>query len=156
MIAIYHRTYRRENFETAVKDLIGLLYSAQQQNPNEPRSLFVDIDGHKNEAGGYDADMYELQKEFALEVLLPFVEELHMPLYSIKNTNEQKNDIPKKIVVSNARNERDDSLEKLYIENYSNTEFMSEKDVYEYMKKVVRVFTDIYRNRVLPNGERGV
>lgn len=31
---------------------------------------------------------------------------------------------------------RDDCLEKLYIENYSNTEFMSEEDVYVYLEKV--------------------
>lgn len=136
MIALYHRVYRRENFETAANDLMGLLYMAQEREPNEPRSLFVDIDGHKNEVGGFDEDMRELQTEFGIEILLPFVEELHFPLVSVKNPIGQRNDIPKKIVIGNQRNERDTSLDRLYIENYSNTEFLSEMDVYEYMEEV--------------------
>ena len=56
-----------------------------------------------------------------------------MPLISVMNPHEQKNDIPEKLFIQNSRNERDNSLEKLYIENYSNTEFISEEDVYEYM-----------------------
>ena len=70
MIALYHRIYKRENFETAANDLIGLLYSAQEKQPNEPRTLFVDIDGHKNEVDGFDDDMAELQLEFGIKVLL--------------------------------------------------------------------------------------
>lgn len=136
MIALYHRIYRRENFETAANDLIGLLYMAQEKQPNMPRSLFVDIDGHRNEAGGFDEDMRELQTEFGMGVLMQYVEELHFPLISVKNPNKQRNDIPQKLIIQNQRNERDTSLEELYIENYSNTEFLSEPDIHEYMKKV--------------------
>lgn len=38
-----------------------------------------------------------------------------------------------------------DPLRELYIENYSNTEFVSEEDVYEFLKKVslfIRKFND--------------
>ena len=142
MIAIYHRVYRRENFEKAAKDLIGLLYSAQEQMPNEPRALYVDIDGHRNDVGGYDADMQELQVEFGIEVLLQYVTELHFPLTSVVNSGVQKNDVPEKIVLGNARNDRDDSLDKIYIENYSNTEIMSEKDVYLFMEHVSEFLKD--------------
>ena len=64
MIALYHRVYRRENFEKAAKDLVELIYMAQEKAPNIPRALYVDIDGHRNKVGGYDADMQELQTEF--------------------------------------------------------------------------------------------
>ncbi len=90
MIAIYHRIYKRENFETAAKDLMRLIYMAQVKSPDEPRALYVDIDGHKTESGGFDEDMQELQTEFGLGVLLQFVEELHFPLISVKNKMGKK------------------------------------------------------------------
>ena len=136
MVALYHRIFRRENFETAANDLMGLIYQAQIDEPNEARALFVDIDGHRNEAGGFDEDMRELQTEFAIEVLLQFVEELHFPLMELKNPKGQNNNVPRKLLIGNQQNERDTSLEQLYLENYSNTEFLSEPDVYQYMEAV--------------------
>ena len=153
MIALYHRVFRRENFETAANDLMGLLYTAQEKQPNEPRVLYVDIDGHKNEVGGFDDDMVELQLDFGVKVLLQFVEELHFPMYAIKNPKEQKNNSPKKLVIENQRNERDTSLEELYIENYANTEFLSEVDVYEYMK-TVSVFLKQYKEMIKYQGKK--
>ena len=61
-IALYHRIMKRENFETAAQDLFQLLVNAQKREPNKPRILYVDIDGHRNEAGGFDRDMLELGK----------------------------------------------------------------------------------------------
>lgn len=135
-IALYHRIMQRENFEKAAKDLFNLLQAAQKKNPNQSRVLYVDIDGHRNEKGGFDNDMLELQKEFGLGFLLPFFTEVHFPLISINNSNKQRNDIPDKLEIFNVDNKKDSSLNALYIENYSNTEFISEKEVYEYLKKV--------------------
>lgn len=59
-IALYHRIMKRENFETAAQDLFQLLVNAQKREPNKPRILYVDIDGHRNGAGGFDRDMLEL------------------------------------------------------------------------------------------------
>lgn len=132
-IAIYHRVYRRENFEKAAKDLFDLIRVAQEQNPNKDRVMYVDIDGHRNAAGGYDADMEELQREFAANVLLQFVKEIHFPLGTYSNPHNQNNNVPEMLLIGN---ERDEKLEELYIENYSNTEFVSEEDVYQYMKEV--------------------
>lgn len=153
MIAIYHRVYRRENFEKAAQDLFGLLYTAQSKQPEQPRALYVDIDGHRNEAGGFDDDMLELQQEFGLHMLLPFVKELHFPLFSVENPHEQKNDVPEKIMIQNPRNERDNSLEKLYIENYSNTEYVSEDEVYKYMEHLSTFLKD-YKNNVYIHREK--
>lgn len=133
-IALYHRVMRRENFEKAAKDIVGLLQNAQKSNPDAPRFLYVDIDGHRNEAGGYDSDMLELQKEFGVGFLLPFFTEVNFPLVSVTNPKEQNNDVPDGFEIFNAENVRDDSLNELYIENYSNTEFISETEVYNYLK----------------------
>ena len=63
---------RRENFEKAATDIFNLLKSAQNKSPNVARILYVDIDGHKNDQGGYDNDMFELQKDFGLGFLAKY------------------------------------------------------------------------------------
>lgn len=93
-VAIYHRIMRRENFETAAKDLFRLLAEAQKKEPGRKRVLYLDIDGHKNQAGGFDEDMFELQRHFIVEFLLPYFSEVHIPLGSFVNKEEQRNDIP--------------------------------------------------------------
>lgn len=147
--AIYHRVMRRENFEEAAKDIYRLLVNAQQDRPNMPRVLYLDIDGHRNVEGGFDNDMFELQKDFVLGFLLPYFTEVHLPLCSIKNKDRQINDIPEQLKILNEKNERDDSLDQLYIENYSNTEFMSEEDVYAYLQKLSR-FLKAYDEKTIP------
>ena len=77
-IAIYHRVMKRENFEVAAKDLFRLLVNAQKQSPDQPRVLYVDIDGHRNKAGGFDNDMFELIDN---EVELAAVEEAYNTIF---------------------------------------------------------------------------
>lgn len=140
-VAIYHKIMRRENFEVAAKDIIRLLRNTQESAPGKPRVLYVDIDGHRNKDGEFDQDMLELQNEFGIGVLLQFFEEIHFPLIDVKNSKGQNNDVPDKLEIFKAKNKRDTSLDALYIENYSNTEFMSEPMVYNYLKH----FTDFLR-----------
>jgi len=135
-IALYHRIMRRENFEVAANDLFKLLVSTQKRFPNKSRVLYVDIDGHLNESGGFDDDMLELQVEFGLKFLLQFFTEVHFPLYTIANRNEQSNDIPETLQILDQENKKDNSLNELYLENYSNTEFFSEHDIYAYLQQV--------------------
>jgi len=136
LITLYHRVMKRENFETAAKDLFDLLIAAQKKFPNKPRVLYVSIDGHRNAAGGFDEDMLELQKEFGRGFLAQFFTEVHFPLISDKNKEKQNNKIPDELQIFNANNKKDDSLNDLYIENYSNTEFQSEQDVYAHLQKI--------------------
>ena len=133
---IYHRIMRRETFEKAAKDLFNLLKATQTKYPDKPRALYVDIDGHRNKAGGFDADMIEIQTEFGIDFLGKFFTEVHFPLVDLINPNPQCNDIPEGLHIFNANNKKDESLNNLCIENYSNTEFMSEPDVYKYLEKV--------------------
>ena len=136
MIALYHRIMRRETFEKAAKDLFELLKVAQIKTPNIERVLYVDIDGHKNSQGGYDRDMLELQKEFGIGFLGKYFTEVHFPLIEFKNPNPQCNDIPKGLEIFSPESKKDYQLNELYIENYSNTEFVSEPDVFNYLKRL--------------------
>ena len=135
-IALYHRVLRRENFEKAAKDLFELLKTAQVKSPDKDRVLYVDIDGHRNSEGGYDHDMVELQRDFGVGFLGQFFAEVHFPLIDFENPKPQCNDIPDKLEIFSPDNRKDNQLNELYLENYSNTEFISEPDIYEYLLKV--------------------
>lgn len=135
-VALYHRVLRRENFEKAAKDLVSLVYAAEKKEPGKPRTLYLDIDGHRNAQGEFDADMLELQEEFGLRFLLPFLTEVHFPLISARNKNPQRNDVPDRLEIFHARNEKNHSLDDLYVENFSHTEYQSEATVYAYLKQV--------------------
>lgn len=133
LVKVYHTIMENDNFEIAAKDLLKLVINTQKQNSNKLRVLYVNIKGHRNKAGGFDQDMYKLQMEYGREFLIQFFKEIHFPLYSMKNVSYQNNDIPKKLKLYRTT-EEDMSIERLYIENYSNTEFISERDVYCYLE----------------------
>lgn len=136
MIAIYHRIMKRENFETAANDIYNLIKHEQEVDPDKPRKLYLDIDGHRNDDGGFDEDMFELVSNFLLGFMGKYLTEISCPIYSVINPDKQVNDIPPKLFIKNKKNLRDDSLDKLFIENYSNTELMSEEEVYKYLEKL--------------------
>ena len=122
---IYHRVMKRENFEKAANDIYDLLVEAQKKYPDSPRVLYLDIDSHRNSENGFDKDMMELQKDFCLGFLLQFFEEINLPLGKFKNCNSQNNNIPERLEIVNRVDECEGSLERLYIENYSDTEFFA-------------------------------
>ncbi|MNO70968.1 HNH endonuclease [compost metagenome] len=93
-IAIYHVVFEHEDFETSANILMKLLQNAQKQLPNQKRYLYLDIDGHRNKSGGYDHDMFELQKDFIIGFLMQFFTKIHMPLGRAENNRLQSNDVP--------------------------------------------------------------
>jgi hypothetical protein len=98
-VALYHVVYRHENFEQAAQMLFTLVRNAQARFPNQRRSLFLDIEGHRNEQGGFDADMLELQTEFLVCFLGQFLSEIHCPLGDYTKTVEQSNAVPERLDV---------------------------------------------------------
>jgi hypothetical protein len=96
-IAIAHRVLAHEDFERTVQILLKLLNMAQREFPGVKRSLFLEIDGHRNSNGGFDDDMLELQSKFMEEVLLQFVTRAVTPLAEFENPAPQNNIIPEEL-----------------------------------------------------------
>ena len=153
-IILYHRVMRRENFEKATRDLFDLLKTAQVKSPNIDRILYVDIDGHKNSKGGFDHDMFELQQDFGIGFLGKFFSEVHFPLINFINPNPQCNNIPAGLSIFSPESQHNNQLNNLYIENYSNTEFISEPDVYNYLQKVHNFLIEYMKKGFVLNDER--
>ena len=76
-VALYHRVMRWENFEKAAKDLVSLVYAAEKKEPGKPRTLYLDIDGHRNAQGRFDADMRsskrDSDRDFCFRFLRKFI-----------------------------------------------------------------------------------
>jgi len=98
-IVLYHRVYPEENFEQAARELFDLVAHTNEFFPNAARSLFLDIEGHRTPTDAFDAGMFELQKDFLLGFLMPFLAELHMPLIHVKNPNSQRTDVPEELLI---------------------------------------------------------
>jgi hypothetical protein len=102
-IAIYHVVYAHEGFEESAQTLFTLVREAQRLQPGKQRKLYLDIEGHRQSAGGFDPDMVELQQEFLLGVLSPYLAEIHAPLVRATNTQPQENELPPALVIQAQR-----------------------------------------------------
>ncbi|WP_049806818.1 hypothetical protein [Pseudofrankia inefficax] len=79
--------------------LLELVRKAAEAQPGVRRGLFLDIEGHRNSAGGYDHDMMELQTGFILGYLAPWLSEIHLPLLKGKKAvcPGQREDVPHEV-----------------------------------------------------------
>ena len=102
-IAIYHVVYAHEGFAAAAQTLFKLVQEAQRLHPGQKRTLYLDIEGHRMGEGGFDADMVELQQEFLLGFLSPYLSEIHAPLVRATNTKPQENALPPTLVIQDHR-----------------------------------------------------
>lgn len=108
----------KETFEQAATKIYNLIYTMGKRYPKQKRTLIVEIRGHRNEEGGYDKDMFELQYEFLLKCMLPFVHNLHIPLISVKNEKQQQDLDSPKLMIFDSKKEMKAKVEKLKQENY--------------------------------------
>ncbi|MER5795937.1 HNH endonuclease [Streptomyces sp. NPDC001980] len=93
-VAIHHDMKVYENFERSAQRIFECVQAAQKRSPGAPRYLFLDIQGHRNEAGGFDHDAYELMTEFCLGFLGDYLTEISSPLVRARNPKAQRDDIP--------------------------------------------------------------
>jgi hypothetical protein len=61
--------------------------------------LLLDIEDHRQADGRFDAEMRELQHDFLLGVLAPFLTEAHCPLVPLRNPRPQDDDIPEDVII---------------------------------------------------------
>ena len=102
-IAIYHCVYAHEGFGTSAQILFDLVRDAQERFPGKKRLLYLDIDGHRNSEGGFDADMLELQTHFLTGFLGQFLTAFTAPFVKAKNSKPQNDDLPPELVIEDRR-----------------------------------------------------
>jgi hypothetical protein len=92
-LAIYHVMRPRENFDDTADILFQLVKKAAAEHPGRKRALYLDIEGHRNKAGGFDSDALELQQHFVIRYLGRWLSEVSMPLIRA-TTPGQHEDLP--------------------------------------------------------------
>lgn len=101
-VVLYHCVFPEEDFDTSAKTIFELIRWAQEQFPGHPRHLYLDIDGHRNNKGGYDHDMHELQRHFILGFMLKYLCKAFLPLVAVENNKLQRNDIAEALLVQSS------------------------------------------------------
>ena len=101
--ALYHVVHPDEGLETAAGMLLELVRESERLYPGKPRTLFLDIEGHRNKESGFDHDMFELQQNFIVGFLMPFLSEARPPLVAVKNPGPQRDDIPDELSIMPAQ-----------------------------------------------------
>ena len=112
-IVIFYKIKEKENFEMAANRIYNLIYRIQEENPYKDRTLILEIEGHRNKSGEYDNDMFELQFDFLIDIMFPYLHALHMPLISICNEGKQKK-LPSDSLLIASTQEEFDELKKQY------------------------------------------
>lgn len=101
-IALYHVMRADEDFETTADILFQIVRKAALEHPGKPRCLFFDVEGHRNAAGGYDADAYELYSSFIPGYLGQFLTEIPLIRGRARRDGQQE-DVPNHLVISPGR-----------------------------------------------------
>jgi hypothetical protein len=98
-IALYHEMRADEDFETTTDILFQLVRDAAKKFPGKPRYFYLDIEGHRNDAGGYDNDAFELLSSFLIGYLGQYL--TRIPTIGGYATNpDQREDIPEHLIIS--------------------------------------------------------
>jgi hypothetical protein len=104
-VSIYNVVAADDAFEDAARDVFAMMREAQERFPDWPRVLYLDIEGHRGDASGFDPDFFEFQQEFMIGALGPYLTALAMPLVSVVNPEEQKNDLPDQLAIQHDESE---------------------------------------------------
>ncbi len=103
LVGVYHIVEESDDFDKSAQAVFDLLRRAQKEHPGIDRVLYIDINGHRGDVVGFDQDFFEFQQEFLQGFLGPFFAALDMPLSSVFNPNEQRNDVPDIIDIAGPR-----------------------------------------------------
>ena len=94
-VAVYHVVGAADTFEEAAQAVFGMLSEAQTKYPDWPRVVYLDVEGHRGDAAGFDPDFYEFQQDFWFSTVAPFATAFETPLTGpLLNPEPQRNDLP--------------------------------------------------------------
>ena len=98
-VSLYHIVEEGDSFETAAQDIFTLTKTAQDEFPDWPRVLYLDIQGHIDDQGRFTDDMVELQQEFLIAAMGKFFTALALPIVAVVNPDKQMNTLPEELVL---------------------------------------------------------
>jgi hypothetical protein len=107
-VSVYHIVRHADTFETAAEAVMAMLRESQSKYPGWPRTLYLDIEGHRGPNHGFDDDFIEFQQEFLFSAMAPFLTALDAPLTGpLLNPEPQRNDVPDELVIRSETPDRE-------------------------------------------------
>jgi hypothetical protein len=97
--AIYHVMRAHETFEETAQALWTGVADAIRHTPGYTRYLVLEIEGHRNQEGGFDRDALEIQTPFVTGTLSPYLTEISMPLLHCRLKAVQRDDMPVEVII---------------------------------------------------------
>ena len=99
VVSIYHVIGPEDDFESAALAVFHLMQESETRYPGWPRIVYLDVNGHSGSRHGFDDDMFEFQQEFMIGTMGPFLTAIDMPLLSVWNPEDQRNDLPDALAI---------------------------------------------------------
>ncbi|MFC4563662.1 HNH endonuclease signature motif containing protein [Nocardiopsis mangrovi] len=99
-ILLYHDMRVEEDFELCAQRIFEVVKSAAKKYPGKPRFLWLSVQGHLNDLGGFDHDSFEIISNFIPEYLFPYLTEVKTPLMHVRNPHPQREDIPGLLIIN--------------------------------------------------------
>ena len=90
-VVLYHSFRKWDTFSEAAAVLHAVVEDAAARFPGQPRHLHLHVEGHRNPAGGFDRDAYELMAHFVPRALMHYLDEARTPLCVF--TNPEPSDV---------------------------------------------------------------
>jgi hypothetical protein len=97
-VALYHTMRPYEGFDVTAQRLFDILKKAASEHPGRPRHLYLDVEGHRNQARGFDHDAYEIMVHFVIGFLGRWLTGINMPLLCA-TTGQQDEDVPDQLTI---------------------------------------------------------
>jgi hypothetical protein len=101
-LLLAHVVHSDEGFEASAHMIIDMINAAGKKSPGKPRILVLDIEGHRNEKGGFDDEMVTLQHGIIQQMLTPWLDEVQMPLIHYRVSGDRRRgdeELPIKLMV---------------------------------------------------------
>lgn len=103
-VSIYMIVGEADGFVDSARDAFALIKEAESRYPGWARTFYLDINGHRGEHHGYDADFLEFQQELFFSTMAPFLTAFDLPLTGpLLNPENQRNDLPDELVIGPAK-----------------------------------------------------
>ncbi len=99
VVSIYRVIEEEDDFESAALAVFAMLKESQDRYPDWPRVVYIDVNGHDGDRGGFDGDMFEFQQEFMIATMGQYTTAIDTPLVSVWNPEPQRNDLPDQLAI---------------------------------------------------------
>lgn len=91
--ALYHIVHEDETVTDAADAVWSMIEDWYETTDDGKLALAIDIEGHRNDAGGFTSDFYLFQKNICVGLLTAFVDTLITPLGTVECSDTTLSDV---------------------------------------------------------------